>query len=105
MTETKTVLTALRGRLEALYGPRLAGLSLFGSHARGDHLPDSDIDLLVVLKGSVNPGEEIARAGPITAALSLEHGLTISCVFISEERLAGERSPFLLNVRREGIPV
>lgn len=31
------------------YGPRLTGLYLFGSRARGDHRPDSDVDLAVVL--------------------------------------------------------
>lgn len=31
------------------YGSRLAGLHLFGSRARGDHRPDSDVDLAVVL--------------------------------------------------------
>ncbi len=30
------------------YGPRLRALALFGSCARGDHRPDSDLDLLLV---------------------------------------------------------
>jgi predicted nucleotidyltransferase len=31
------------------YGDRLRGLYLFGSRARGDHAPDSDVDVAVVL--------------------------------------------------------
>jgi hypothetical protein len=31
------------------YGGRLVGLHLFGSRARGDHRPDSDADVAVVL--------------------------------------------------------
>jgi antitoxin ChpS len=31
------------------YGNRLLGLYLFGSRARGDHSPDSDLDVAVVL--------------------------------------------------------
>jgi antitoxin ChpS len=31
------------------YRERLLGLYLFGSRARGDHMPDSDIDVAVVL--------------------------------------------------------
>ena len=31
------------------YGARLAGVFLFGSRARGDNTPDSDIDVAVVL--------------------------------------------------------
>lgn len=40
------------GRLVAReYGDRLVGLYLFGSRARGDHRPDSDADVAVVLSG------------------------------------------------------
>ena len=31
------------------YGERLRGVYLFGSRARGDHRPDSDVDVAVVL--------------------------------------------------------
>ncbi len=31
------------------YGPRLVGMFLFGSRARGDHRPDSDVDLAIVV--------------------------------------------------------
>jgi len=29
----------------------------------------------------------------------------VSCVFVSEEQFQQERSPLMLNVRREGVPV
>lgn len=97
------VLGKLRAQLATLYGEKLARLILFGSQARGEAKPDSDIDVLVVLKGAVNPGDEIDRTGEITAALSLKCGVVISCVFISLERFTTEQSPLLLNVRQEGI--
>lgn len=43
------ILAAARDRLRAALGARLKGLILFGSEARGDAAPDSDIDLLVLL--------------------------------------------------------
>jgi predicted nucleotidyltransferase len=97
------ILAELRRRLEALYGPRLVRLVLYGSQARGDAEPGSDIDVMVVLKGPVKPGDEIARTGEIAAPLSLEHDVVISCVFVSAERFDHEQSPLLLNVRREGV--
>lgn len=99
------VLADLRRQLNKLYGSRLVRLVLYGSQVRGDALPGSDVDVLVVLAGQVDPTIEIERATPITAALSLEHDIVISCVYISEERYIQENSPLLLNVRREGIAV
>ena len=100
-----TILAELRGQLEELYGNRLVHLVLYGSQARGDALPGSDVDVLVVLAGPVDPATEIEHVSPITAALSLEHDIVISCVYISEARYIQENSPLLLNIRREGIAV
>jgi predicted nucleotidyltransferase len=99
------LLAELRRRFEALYGPRLARLMLYGSQARGDAEPGSDIDVLVVLEGPVRPGEEIRRVGEITAGISLENNVVISCAFISSERFEREESPLMMNVRMEGVPV
>ncbi len=99
------ILTKLRAGFEALYGPRFVSMLLYGSQARGEATPESDIDVLVVLQGPVDPGTEIARTVPGTASLSLQYNVVISCAFVSEERFRSERSPFLLNVHREGVPV
>jgi uncharacterized protein len=77
------ILKDLRHGFEARYGERLVRMVLFGSQARGDAAPESDIDVLVVLHGPVNPGEEIARTGELTASLSLKHDVVISRVFVS----------------------
>jgi len=99
------ILPELRQHFETLYGDRLVHMLLFGSQARGDAETESDIDVLVVLQGPVDPGEEIARTGEVTALLSLKHDVVISRVFLSAEQFSSEQSPLLLNVRREGIPI
>ena len=53
-----TILAELRGRFEVLYGSRLLHLVLYGSQARDDATPDSDIDVLVVLQGPVQPSKD-----------------------------------------------
>lgn len=99
----QTIISELYSHLQAFYGSRLVKMVLFGSQARGDASPGSDIDVLVVLRGPVNQGEEIARTGEIVAELSLRFDEVISCVFMDQERFAERNGPFLRNVRREGI--
>lgn len=103
--ELLKVLGELHARLERLYGDRLVEVLLFGSRARGEADPESDIDVLVVLREPVRPATEIARTGDIVAGLSLEHDVVISCVFMDENRYRTRAGPLLRNVRREGIPV
>lgn len=99
------VLAELRRRLERVYGSRLVRMVLFGSQARGEADAGSDLDVMVVLDGPVSPCEEIARTINDVAGVSLDLGAVISCVFVSRDRFERERSPLLLNVRREGVPV
>jgi len=101
--DLQTLLGELRQRLHALYGPQLEQLVLFGSQARREAGAGSDVDILVVLRGAVNAGQEIARTGSLMADLSLKYDTVVSCLFISSERYATEESPLLLNVRREGV--
>ena len=103
MPEVSKIIAALRERLEVLYGGRLVQLVLFGSHARGDAEPGSDIDVLVVLHGDVNSGVEIKRTGGAVSELSLENDVVISCIFMDEYRYLHRNGPLLRNVRREGI--
>jgi uncharacterized protein len=99
------ILAELRRRFEALYGERLVQMILFGSQARGDAVPGSDIDILVVLKDPVQPGEEIDRTIDTVADLSLQHNEVISCVFMGEERFMHRYGPLLRNIRRERIRI
>ena len=55
----RPALQELKAALISLYGERPEGVYLYGSYARGDFTEDSDIDVLLVLKGDVKPGAEI----------------------------------------------
>lgn len=99
--DTHETLRTLRRQLETLYGERLRGLYFFGSRARGDAVPESDLDVLVVLDRVDRYGEEIRRTGGIFSSLSLEAEITIVPVFTSESAWSNASSAFLANVRRE----
>jgi hypothetical protein len=75
---------------------------LFGSQARDEAEVDSDIDVMLVLQGVVDPHREIRRLSSFAAALSLKHDVVISCVYMSEEDFYNQQSPLMLNARQEG---
>jgi uncharacterized protein len=103
--ELKQILSELRQQLETLYGERLEKLILFGSQARGNAAPDSDIDVLVVLRGSVDVGRELWKISEVTAELSLRYSTHLSTVVMSASQYQARRSGFLGTVYREGTSI
>lgn len=101
----REIVADLRRRLAILYGDRLERVVVFGSQARGDADSGSDIDVLVILSGSVMPADEVSRTIDDVAALSLQHDVVLSCVFVGKDEFDRGGSPLLRSVRREGVPV
>lgn len=97
------LLSELRAELEAIYGPRLRGLYLFGSYARNEADSESDVDVLIVLDDYSRYGAEVDRVSDAVSRLSLEHGVTVAAVFVRESRWRSGDSPFLRNARAEAL--
>ena len=103
-TEIKQVLLELKTGLQAMYDSRLKGLYLFGSYARGEQDPESDVDVLVVLdRFEDRYGAEVDRSGELASELSLQCGVTISRVFVTEENWKTGDTSFLVNVREDAV--
>ena len=105
MRHVKAILSEVRRRLADIYGAGLVRVIYYGSQARGEAGEGSDIDVLMVLSGPVHPGAEISRTGEMAAEISLANNVVLSLAFVSQERFRTEHSPFLMNVRREGVAV
>lgn len=88
--------------LEGLYGGRLRGIILFGSWARGDAHPESDIDLLVVLDRVASAWEELRRMEPIVWSRSFAHDTVVTVTPVAEADLASGRWPLLVRAQAEG---
>lgn len=101
--KTSNVLDPLLEYLKQEYQDRFDRAILFGSQARGEATPASDIDVLIVLQDPVHVSEELERTSRFVAQLCLENNVLISRLFISRSRFETENSPLLQNIRSEGI--
>ncbi len=91
--------------VRALYGARLRRILLFGSWARGDAHPESDIDLLVVLDRVDSPWEELRRMDEVLWRHSYENNVVIAAVPVAEQALVDAAHPLLIRARAEGRAV
>jgi len=99
-------ISAFVRRLFARGRTRFRSVVLFGSKARGDSGPDSDVDLLVVLADD-DPAlrSEVRR---LAARVSLEYSLLLSVRAVGRsqwDELARHRFPLYRAVLSEGIDV
>lgn len=99
----RPILDELKAGLEELYGDKLDRVILYGSQARGDAGPDSDIDVLVVLREPFNRLTEIERTGHLVSDASLRIGITISLLFGTAADVEVQPGAFFQAVRREGL--
>ena len=93
-------------RLHARFGGRVSSVVLFGSKARGDFGPDSDLDVLVRLTDDDSALRwEVQR---LAARVSLEYDLLLSVRAVGRsqwERMARYRTPLFHALQSEGVPL
>lgn len=102
------VLRRFATEVERHYRGRLKGLYLFGSRARGDHRPDSDADVAVVLEdGDWEQWIERRTLNRLAYEPSLDSGLAIQPWPFSLTQWESESphaSRLVVNARREAQP-
>lgn len=79
--KVQRLLETLRRALDVVYGDDLVAIRLFGSYARRDATPDSDVDILLVLDKVDDYGAEVRRVSELFSRLSLEYGKTVAPIF------------------------
>jgi predicted nucleotidyltransferase len=97
--ELKKVLTKRFGSEIELY--------LFGSVARNDYHPESDIDILVLLPGKVDTSLE-EEVFDLAYDVELEYDVVFGIVVHSKEFWASEKAavmPFHQNLQRESLRI
>jgi predicted nucleotidyltransferase len=97
------ILEQLRNYFQKNYQENLAYLILFGSQARGDAAPDSDIDLLVILKNQFDSYQENKKNSQFIADVCLQYDTVISCFLMNQKTWENTNNAFTRNVKKEGI--
>jgi predicted nucleotidyltransferase len=108
VNETERVLhiaAQYRVRLHEILGDALDSVVLYGSRARGEAMPGSDIDVLCIMSQPFDYGEMVLRTAKDAADLSLEHDVVISTAFVTRADYETRNTPFLMNVRQEALVV
>lgn len=104
--EVKAALSALKERMGALVGQDLVKLVLYGSRARGDAEPDSDVDVAIIVRGLDRAMKDrIFRA---VAEIEVDLLVPLSTLVLSEADYHGliERERRIaLDIEKEGVPL
>ncbi len=95
----------IRRRLMDIYGPRLRGVYLYGSAARDQLTPDSDIDIAVILDKIPSRFEEHKRTSKLGSDISLDNNTAVLFFFAEERDLQKDRFAIHWSIKREEIPL
>jgi len=100
-----TIVSKTRRVLEEIYGERLRGVYLYGSAARNQLTPDSDIDIAIILDDIKSRFEEHERTSQLGSDVSLEENSLVTFLFISEADFTEGLFTIHRMIKREGVPV
>ena len=108
-SELQIILTEIAKIARETFGEQLDSVILYGSYARGDYTPDSDVDIMILVKG-IAPQDLWHYKKPIIkreSELGLQYDLVISATIKDIETFNQylDALPFYQNVLKEGLKV
>ena len=99
----ESLLQVAKERVQVALGDRLRGVVFYGSGARGEAGPDSDLDLLVLLDGPVNLGPDLEQIIAALYPLQLESEQPIHAIPVDYALYTAGHYALHRRAQREGI--
>lgn len=92
--------------IQKIYGVYLKQIILYGSYARGDFRPDSDVDIMILVKMSdLDLKKYSQQLCYMTYDFNLDNDIDIKPIAKSEDHFRKwiENYPFYANICKEGV--
>ena len=107
--ELHLILSRIAETAKEVFGEKLESVILYGSYARGDYTPESDVDVMILVK-EIAPEDLWKYKQPIIhveSELGLQYDLLISATVKDIETFNKylDVLPFYQNVMKEGVRV
>lgn len=99
------LLRRIKTLLQIPYGNRLRGVVLYGSEARGESSPESDVDVLVLLAGPVDLGKELHTIIETLYPLQLELDRVLEAFPVDEAEYLRRAYAWYRQAQRDEIRV
>ena len=102
----QTLLTQYLSEVQKIYGAHLKSVILYGSYARGDFRPDSDVDIMILLDMSDLELKAYAQQlSYMTYDFNMDNDLDIKPIAKSEAHFKKwiVNYPFYSNIHKEGV--
>ena len=101
-----TLLIQYLSEVQKIYGTHLKSVILYGSYARGDYTPDSDIDIMILVDLSVEEMDAYSDAlSELGFKYNVQHDIWMMPVVKNQQHFYhwAASYPFYSNVQKEGV--
>ena len=103
--EIAKVLVPIKEYLLDKYGDKIKEILLYGSQVRGEATKDSDVDVLVVIADDLDRMVVRKSLSDILWDILMTNSELISVIVVPESFYNNYKSPFILNIKAEGISI
>ena len=105
INEIESVLIRIKEHLTRIYGNRIKRVVVYGSFAKGEADEESDVDIAVVVADKLSPNKVEKNLDELLFQILMEKSELVTVFVIPESKFDTYKSPLILNIKEEGVPI